>query len=149
MASLRVALFGILTVVAAALPHGVMAAQTQCATGDYKSLEVALRSWGAVELTGSVNHPFFSVPGKRIRINGDSIQVFEYASPALAEEAASSVSPDGYVIDATRVEWVLTPHYYRCRRLIVLYVGDSESLLPELTTLLGPQFAGGTSIPEI
>ena len=38
--------------------------------------------------------------------------------------------------------WIGPPHFYLAERLIVLYIGEDQSVIELLETVLGPQFAG-------
>ncbi len=110
---------------------------------DYISLFDNLRAAGAtVEPAGDISQPFFSVKGNAITVNGENVQVFEYADAATAEAEAAFVSADGSSIGTTMVSWVAAPHFYKTGRLIVLYVGDNEAVINVLETVLGSQFAG-------
>ena len=103
----------------------------------------ALVSAGAVVgQEGEIEQPFFSVPGQIINLNGESVQVFEYADAAQVEAEAAQVASDGGSIGTTMATWVGPPHFYRAERLIVLYVGEDQSVIELLETILGPQFAG-------
>lgn len=110
---------------------------------DYVSLLDKLRAAGAtVELEDEVSQPFFSVPGKAIKVNGQSIQLFEYADGEAAEAEAALVSFEGSSVGTTMISWVSDPHFYRLDRIIVLYIGNEASVLALLEDALGPQFAG-------
>ena len=110
---------------------------------DYVSLIDNLRAAGAtVEPAGDISQPFFSGKGNAMTVNGENVQVFEYADAATAEAEAALVSPDGSSIGTTMVGWVATPHFYKVGKLIVLYVGDSTAVIDALKAALGPQFAG-------
>ncbi len=114
------------------------------AVEDYISLVDSLRASGAtVEPAGEMTQPFFSVDGMVIVVNGADVQVFEYADAAAAEAEAALVSPDGSSVGTSMVGWVAPPHFYRAEKLIVLYVGDSETVTDVLESVLGQQFAGG------
>ena len=111
---------------------------------DLASLTDDLRAAGAtVEPAGEVSQPFFSVEGQVITVNGEDVQVFEYADAASADAEAALVSPDGSSVGTTMVLWIATPHFYRAGQLIVIYVGDSTAVTDALEAVLGPQFAGG------
>ena len=111
---------------------------------DFVSLVDNLRAAGAtVEPAGEVSQPFFSVEGQVITVNGEDVQVFEYADAASADVEAALVSPDGSSVGTTMVLWIATPHFYQTGQLIVLYVGDSAAVIDALEEVLGPQFAGG------
>ena len=118
---------------------------------DYISLIDNLRQAGAtVEPAGELTQPFFSVNGRVIVVNGGDVQVFEYADAVTAEAEAALVSPDGSSIGTSMVGWVASPHFYRVEKLIVLYVGDSETVTDVLESVLGKQFAGrSTGLEDI
>ena len=116
---------------------------------DYIGLVDNLRGAGAsVDPVGEVTQPFFSGKGFIIKVNGDDVQVFEYADARAAEAEAALVSPDGFSIGTSgtsgisMVGWVAPPHFYREGTLIVLYVGESEAVMEALDGVLGSQFAG-------
>ncbi len=112
-------------------------------TAGYTSLAEELRTAGATaELGDEVSQPFFSVIGKVIKVNGQDIQVFEYADAEAARAEATLVSSDGTSVGTTMISWMAAPHFYRLDRMIVLYIGDEASLLTFLEGALGPQFAG-------
>ncbi len=116
---------------------------------DYVSLIDNLRQAGAtVEPAGELTQPFFSVNGRVIVVNGGDVQVFEYADAAAAEAEAALVSPDGSSVGTSMIGWVAPPHFYRAEKLIVLYVGDSETVTDVLESVLGQQFAGRSGGPE-
>ncbi|MCA9473651.1 MAG: hypothetical protein MRJ96_08705 [Nitrospirales bacterium] len=110
---------------------------------DHVSLVDNLRAQGlTVSPTGSISQPFFAVPGQILRVNGQDIQVFEYASSSAAQTQAHSISPDGKAIDDTIVGWVGPTHFYQNGKILVLYIGSDQTVLKTLGTLLGPQIAG-------
>ncbi len=102
-----------------------------------------LRAAGsAIETVGEISQPFFSVKGMIIKVDGADVQVFQYPDVSTARAEARKVSPDGSTVGRTRIGWVAPPHFYRKGRLIVVYVGNSLSVLKALQAVLGPQFAG-------
>lgn len=111
---------------------------------DRLSLVDALRAAGAsVGAAGEVTQPFFSVAGQIITVDGDEVQVFEYAAAPAAAAEAQQVAPDGRSAGTTRVAWQATPHFYQSGRVTVFYLGDEARTLSLLEALVGPQFAGG------
>ena len=104
-----------------------------------------LRSQGAtVTVTKErVSQPFFSPAARVINIDGEALQVFEYATTSAANAAASKVSADGTTIGTTQPSWMATPHFFRSGKLIVLYVGGNQTIVALLHRTLGNQFAGG------
>lgn len=116
---------------------------------DTQGFTDALISAGAtVGGDGEIEQPFFSVPGQVIIVNGEPVQVFEYSDAAQADSEAAQVSPDGGSIGTTMASWIGPPHFYRAGRLIVLYVGEDQSVIELLEAVLGPQFAGAETLPE-
>ena len=111
---------------------------------DYANLVDNLGKAGAtvVESAEKVTQPFFSVQGRVITVNGGDVQVFEYENATTADTEAALVSPDGFSVGASMISWVAPPHFYKAGKLIVLYVGDSESVIGALEGALGSQFAG-------
>ena len=115
-----------------------------------KSTELAqltekLRALGAtVTVTKEkVSQPFFSVPGRIIKINGEALQVFEYATPSAVDVDASRVSADGTTVGTSQPTWMATPHFFKSGKLIVLYVGGNQTVVDLLRNAQGNQFAGG------
>lgn len=110
---------------------------------DYVSLFDNLRAAGAsVAPAGDISQPFFSVTGNAITVDGENVQVFEYADTEQAEAQAALVSPDGSSIGTTMASWIAPPHFYQAGKIIVLYVGDDTTLINVLESVMGPQFAG-------
>ena len=112
---------------------------------DLTSLIHELRAAGtAVNLSKErISQPFFSARGRVIHVNSQAVWVFAYANATAAEKDAAKISSDGMTIGYSKPSWLGTPHFYRQRRLIVLYLGDDSRVLDSLTRVLGKQFAGG------
>lgn len=111
---------------------------------DYASLITSLEAAGAAVIPGeTLSQPFFDVTGQIMRVNGEDVQVFEFADEATAEMAASQISPDGSSTPTMMITWMATPHFYRSGRVIVVYVGENEGITSLLEAMIGPQFAGG------
>lgn len=110
---------------------------------DYATLLDKLRAKGLkAERGDEITQPFFSVKGKTIGIDGESIQVFEYAAETDAEAQAKLVDPNGGSVGTTMINWVDDPHFYRSGKLIVLYVGKNPDVIRALEDTIGRQFAG-------
>ena len=112
-----------------------------------------LKAAGATVVPGTgVNQPFMDVAGHILTVNGEQIQVYEYASVSDANNQAARVSPDGTSFtmasssgesgSAYQVDWVKPPHLYKAGRIIVIYIGTNASLMHLLVGILGKQFAG-------
>lgn len=104
-----------------------------------------LRAHGAAVTLSKerISQPFFSVQGRVIHVNRQAVWVFSYANAAAFERDAAKISSDGMTVGHSKPSWMGTPHFYRQRRLIVLYLGDNSLVLDALTSVLGQQFAGG------
>lgn len=118
---------------------------------DADTMVGALQAHGTVvKWGGTVAQPFFSVEGVLMRIDGEDVQVYEYASADAARADASRITPEGNGVyfdsAATFVEWIDTPHLYTSGRLIVVYVGHEPAVLDALEGMLGAPFAGGDSV---
>jgi hypothetical protein len=110
---------------------------------DYVSLIDHLRAASVTVVpTGTVAQPSFSVTGQIITVNGEQVQVYEYANDDGANTDAARISPDGGTIGNSMVDWIAPPHFYKVGQLIVLYVGTSKTVINILETTLGTQFAG-------
>lgn len=90
-----------------------------------------------------ISQPFFSTRGRIVYVNEQAVWVFSYANATAAEKDAGKISSDGMTIGHSKPSWLGTPHFYRQRRLIVLYLGDDSRVIDALTRVLGQQFAGG------
>lgn len=110
---------------------------------DYESLIDNLRNTEAtVNPAGDITQPFFSVKGLVINVNGEDVQVFEYATANAAASEAETISPDGSSIGTSMVSWVASPHFWNLEKLIVLYVGENESVIAALDYVLDIPVAG-------
>jgi hypothetical protein len=115
------------------------------ATTELSKLIKNLRAKGAtVVLTDEkISQPFFSSKARIININGEGVQVFDYAHASVLQREAKRVSPDGMTVGTSKPSWMAPPHFFKSGKLIVLYVGANESVLKVLKTSLGSQLAGG------
>ena len=103
-----------------------------------------LLSTGAeVKVTGEVvSEGIFSVDGSVLEINGERVQVMDYGDAADLEDEVAGISPDGSSVGTHMVMWIGPPHFFRTETAIVLYVGESPTVIEALTKVIGPQFAG-------
>jgi len=112
-----------------------------------RSLAADLERGGArVSLDSRIPSPALKelppVGGARYVVDGERLDVLEYAYPEQAETAARLIDPHGSRIGSVFVEWTGQPHFYRKGRLIVLYVGVNPKMLRRLSGALGPPVAG-------
>jgi len=120
---------------------------------NYHDLEAKLKASGAKVIPGGdISQPFMDVQGHTLAVNGEQLQVYEYASVADANQQAARISPDGTAfttvsssgmpVGATQVDWVRPPHLYKAGRVIVIYIGTNNAVMHLLEGILGKQFAG-------
>ncbi|MDI6816685.1 MAG: hypothetical protein QME41_05785 [Actinomycetota bacterium] len=95
--------------------------------------------------------PIFSVQGQVVLLDDERIEVYAYKNERIANQAATTISADGFSITfitdtgvhgAREIDWVAAPHFYKKGSLIVLYVGDKQDITTLLVKILGTQFAG-------
>ena len=129
---------------------------TQDTKGDpmnYHDLVAKLKASGAKVMPGGdISQPFMDVQGRTLAVDGEQLQVYEYASMADANQQAARISPDGTAftvvsssgmpVGATQVDWVRPPHLYKAGRVIVIYIGTNNAVMHLLEGILGKQFAG-------
>jgi hypothetical protein len=110
---------------------------------DYSRLIGTLSAAGmTVKPEGEIVQPFFSVPGKVIKVLGEAVQIYQYAHETETEAQAAQVSPSGSTAGTSMMHWTGPPHFYKRGRLLVLYIGDNHQVLKALEDVLGQQFAG-------
>lgn len=109
----------------------------------YEELIAALRDNGStVNSLESIAQPFFEPVGQVLEVDGHQVQVFEYSSEGDASTAVQGISTDGSSIGTTMVAWVEAPHFFTSGKLIILYVGEVQTVLEALQAVVGPQIAG-------
>jgi hypothetical protein len=115
---------------------------------DTQSLIQALCATGAtVEDGGTLPEiaiPIFRAPGQFVIVNGEEMQVYEFADEASAQAVREDTSAQGTdtIIGSPEVGWETPPHFFGAGRVIVLYSGDERDVLSALESVLGPQVAG-------
>lgn len=111
-----------------------------------QALVEQVRSRGAVVMLAETMpreaNPFFSVNGRRIVVNGDSMSVFEYPDTAAMNADATKVHPSGTPIGGTQITWIAPPRFYKGAQVIVIYTGQRDDVAAVLAAVLGPPFAG-------
>ena len=117
----------------------------------------SLRAVGAtVDPAGTRSADFLAPEKQLLTVNGEDIQAFAFGSAEEADAAAGGVSATGSSIVTTMADgtqmasmitWVESPHFYKAGKLIVIYVGSDSDVIDALQDAMGPQFAGGESLP--
>ena len=77
-----------------------------------------------------------------IKVHGEDVQVFQYASAEAADAETAPISRNGTSVGTRKIHWIGSPHFYKKGRLVVLYVGDADQVRRTLEAALGRQFAG-------
>ena len=96
-----------------------------------------------VKLTGEVvSEGIFSVDGRILEVNGERVLVMDYGDADALDAEAAGISPDGSSVGTHMVTWVGPPRFFRTETAIVLYVGESPTVIEALTEMMGPPFAG-------
>ncbi|MBI4173439.1 MAG: protease complex subunit PrcB family protein [Candidatus Aenigmarchaeota archaeon] len=114
------------------------------------SLAAALSAAGMeVQEVGTLALPYFEPRAKVLAVNGQDVQVFEYASPAEVATAAGQVAPDGTAIAGKPADWPEPARFYRKGNAIVLYVGRDPAVRAALETQLGQPFAASPSLTTL
>jgi hypothetical protein len=93
---------------------------------------------------------WFPVPPRRISVNGEFLEVYEFADIEEALKAARAVSPRGTSIapiDGTsgwQIDWSYPPpSWYQKGQLIVIYGGTNSADKSKVERVLGTPFARG------
>lgn len=117
--------------------------KTDAAVTSYASLVEGLRASGlAIESLGDVEQTWFTPRARVIRIGATGeAQIYEYPTEEQAATEAKRVNPDGS-IGTTMPFWIAPPHFFRHRKLLVLYLGSDETSLLKLRAILGNEVAG-------
>ncbi len=82
-----------------------------------------------------------SEPGQAYTVAGGWLHIHAYPSVERARAISDTIPEDAGVNHAA--DWVDHPHFYRCGRLIALYVGRDSNVTTALRDLCGPPFAEG------
>lgn len=89
-----------------------------------------------------IANPILHAPGVLLKVNGATVQVYEYPDEAAAQEAIAPIAPDGSGIGPALIDWMESPHFFSTGRIVVLYIGDDPDVYAALEAALGPQVAG-------
>ncbi len=98
----------------------------------FGALALVRAAGAAANPAGAVSQPFVAPQGQVLSVNGEDVQVFEFASAEEADTVSQSISADGSSIGPSRVGWVAPPHFYKASQLIVIYVGSDDSVISAL-----------------
>jgi len=96
----------------------------------------------------SPDEPIFSGTGRRIEVNSENISVLEYEDEVTAQTEAKFISPDGCAYTPENgnviinISWIAPPHFFLSGKIIVLYIGENQTIIDLLESVMGTQFAG-------
>jgi hypothetical protein len=125
------------------VPQPGTGSETQGNQGGYQGIVDALNENGAsVQPAGQIQEPFFGNPALAFTVNGENVQIFEFATVEQREAAAATISGNGFIIGTAMVDWIGTPFFYASERVIVLYVGSNPEMVELLTGILGAPLTG-------
>jgi hypothetical protein len=91
---------------------------------------------------GVMRQPYFTAIAHKLRVQGETVQVFEYPVVTMAKAEVLTVSEDGRSVATVDIPLAGPPHFYSRDRIIVLYVGGNPAIEGALTKTVGPPFAG-------
>lgn len=91
--------------------------------------------------------------GERVNItlnDSENMQVYIYESSDEAIEDAKRISLDGFSYTksegdegmTTTIDWIDNPHFYKIQNIMILYLGNDETILDILSDSFGEQIAG-------
>ncbi len=135
-------------VATAASPTPVVAAVSPTPAGEpaYSALDLLadLAGQGArVEASpGRITKPYLSVPGLIVQVDGQPVQVFQYADAAALAADVAGLAPNASSINGVPLAWPAAPHFWRKGGLLALAVSNDQALVDLISSVMGPQFAG-------
>lgn len=91
---------------------------------------------------GRITKPYLAAPGMIARVNGQPVQLFEYADAAALAADVAGLAPNASSVDGVPLVWAAAPHFWRQGGLLALAVSNDEALVDLISRVLGPQFAG-------
>ena len=87
---------------------------------------------------------YLRAPVSAVKVGGESLAIWEYASPGAATDDGQRVSPRG--IDGGFHELGTEAKWFLRGRLLVLYLGAEPGLQALLEQTLGPIFVSGKAV---
>ncbi|HEU4785165.1 MAG TPA: hypothetical protein VFS83_17640 [Ktedonobacterales bacterium] len=113
---------------------------------DVASLADHLRAQGAqIEMGSTIKHPFLAIPGQIMTVNGQDIEVFQYANAQALANDTRTIDPDGCIgtVGGSMLDpWTAPPHFFKSQGVMIIYLGSDAKMLQLLTNVMGKQFAG-------
>ena len=91
---------------------------------------------------GRIAKPYLSANGAILNVDGQPVQIFEYANEATLAHDVAGLAPDASSIDGTALTWPVPPRFWRRGAILVLALTEDEVLVERLSQALGAPFAG-------
>lgn len=91
---------------------------------------------------GRIVKPYLAASGVILRVDGQPLQVFQYADAAALAADVAGLAPNASSINGVPLAWPAAPHFWRKGGLLVLAVSDDAGLVELIDSVLGPAFAG-------
>ncbi len=88
-----------------------------------------------------LTQPLFSVPDDPMLVNGEVVHVYAYEQQGQANAEQVRITDNGVELNGQIVQLQGTPHFFRAGRLIVLYLGQDQTVLQALQNILGPEIS--------
>jgi hypothetical protein len=93
-------------------------------------------------LPGSISKPYLAAPGVAVQVNGQLVQVFQYADAAALAADVAGLAPNASSIDGRPLIWSAAPHFWRKGGVLALAVSNDQALVELVSRVMGPAFAG-------
>lgn len=93
-------------------------------------------------LPGPISKPYLAAPGVIVQVNGQPLQVFQYADAAALAADVAGLAPNASSIDGRPLVWTAAPHFWRKGGLLALAVSNDPALVESISRVMGPAFAG-------
>jgi hypothetical protein len=90
---------------------------------------------------GRITKPYLSVPGLIVQVNGQPVQVFQYADAAALAADVARLAPNASSINGVPLVWPASPHFWRKSGLLALAVTNDQALVDLISSVMGPPFA--------
>jgi hypothetical protein len=87
--------------------------------------------------TGTPTNLSSENPGTVLRIDHETIQIFQFETTEKRKEAADSIAPDAFSVAGQPVEWTAEPKIWSSGRLIVTYDGLDGGVIQVISGVLG------------
>lgn len=116
----------------------------------YDAARLSLEAKGAVVVNaGEEPGGTFNTSLTKVLINGEQVEIYDFASTADATAAAVTVSADGTIITSIdgetppiAIDFLNRPHYFQQADVIIVYTGGDAEIIQLLRDVFGEEFAG-------